>query len=99
MSKYRVSPQAEGDLIEMWQYISSDGVEAANSLLDSFTEKFELIAEYPKVGRARPELGRNLRSFPAGRYVIFYRPKSDAVEIVRVLHSARDIDAIFNLSH
>lgn len=37
----------------------------------------------------------NLRSHPHGNYVIFYRPIGDGIEIVRVLHGARDIDAAF----
>jgi toxin ParE1/3/4 len=38
---------------------------------------------------------------PFERYVVFYLPMSDGIDIVRVLHSARDIEAIFgdNASH
>jgi toxin ParE1/3/4 len=35
-----------------------------------------------------------VRSFPFGRYV-FYSPIEDGIDVVRVLHSARDIDAVF----
>jgi hypothetical protein len=44
---------------------------------------------------ARPELAAELRSLPVGKYTIFYLPLSNGVQIVRVLHGARDIDAIF----
>jgi toxin ParE1/3/4 len=44
------------------------------------------------MGRSRPELATGLRSFPVGRYVIFYVPLSKGVEIVRVFHGARDVD-------
>ena len=47
------------------------------------------------MGRARPELAAELRSLPVGKYTIFYLPLSNGVQIVRVLHGARDIDAIF----
>lgn len=50
------------------------------------------------MGRARVELGADLRSFPFGRYVIFYAPIEDGIDVVvRVLHSARDIDAAFGI--
>lgn len=75
--------------------ISLDSLEAADNLLDSFIEKFDLIAENPQAGGARLDPARDLRRFPVGRYIIFYRPQPDAVEIVRVLHSARDAHAIF----
>ncbi len=48
------------------------------------------------MGRAREELAASLRSFPSGRYVIYYVPIEDGIDVVRALHSARDIDAIFS---
>jgi toxin ParE1/3/4 len=47
------------------------------------------------MGRRRDELAPGLRSFPAGRYVIFYLPLTDGVDIVRVLHGSRDIETVF----
>jgi toxin ParE1/3/4 len=50
----------------------------------------------PAVDGPRQERSRaNVRSFPFGRYVIFYEPIEDGIDVVRVLHSARDIDAVF----
>ena len=48
------------------------------------------------MGRARDELAPDVRSFPFGRYVIFYMPLDDGIDVVRVLHGARDVDAVFN---
>ena len=54
------------------------------------------MSTMPRVTRrARKELATDLRSFPFGRYVIFYTPVYDGIDVVRVLHSARDIDAAF----
>jgi toxin ParE1/3/4 len=47
------------------------------------------------MGRSRPELAAGVHSFPVARYVVFYRPASAGVEVVRVLHGARDIGATF----
>jgi len=49
------------------------------------------------MGRARVELAPGVRSLPFGRYVIFYLPLHDGIDVVRVLHSARDIEAIFEM--
>jgi len=46
------------------------------------------------MGRERPELSPGIRSFVVMSWVVFYRPQSDAMEIIRVLHGARDLDAI-----
>jgi toxin ParE1/3/4 len=48
------------------------------------------------MGRARPELADQLRSHPFRRYVIFYLPMKDGIDVVRVLHSARDVDTAFD---
>ncbi len=53
-------------------------------------------AALPMVGRARDELAPGVRSFPFGRYVVFYVPLEDGIDVVRMLHGARDIDAVFN---
>ena len=49
----------------------------------------------PGSGRYREELASGIQSFPFGRYIIFYRAVTSAIEIVRVLHGARDIENIF----
>jgi toxin ParE1/3/4 len=48
------------------------------------------------MGRARDELSLRLRSFRFRRCVIFYQPLDDGIDVVRVLHSARDTDAAFS---
>ena len=44
---------------------------------------------------ARDELAPGIRSFPFGRYLVFYLPISDGIDVVRVLHGARDVDKVF----
>ncbi len=86
---------AEQDLDEIEAHVAEDNPTAAEGLVDSFQEKCTLLATHPEMGRARPELGKNLRSFPVGNYLIVYRPMSDGIEVARVLSGARDIDGLF----
>jgi toxin ParE1/3/4 len=87
---------AKSDLIEIWHFIANDSPDAADRFLSLIGQKCELIATSPEMGRRRDELALGLRSFPVGRYLIFYRPIEDGIEIVRVLSSYRDIGAFFN---
>lgn len=57
--------------------------------------KFEILAARPGVGKMRNGLLPGLRSHIVGRYVIFYRAIPGGIEILRVLHGARDIEAVF----
>lgn len=89
-------PLAAVDILDIWDYIAEDSAAAADRWVDKLDEKFNLIATQPLMGRAREELAASLRSFPFGRYVIFYVPVEDGIDVVRVLHGSRDIDAVFS---
>ena len=95
MAKPLLSPLAEDDLVEIWHFIAEDNAGAADRFLDRLGEACRLLADQPGLGRARAELAPGLRSFPVGRYVIFYRPAAGSVEIARVLSAYRDIDPTF----
>lgn len=64
--------------------------------IDRLDAKFRLLAQQPELGRMRNELMADLRSFPFERYVIFYLAASNGIEVARVLHGARDIEAQFH---
>ena len=95
MTQLRISPRAREDLLEIWSYIAEDSEENADGFIDKIHETMELLAGQPGLGRHREELAPGIQSFPVGRYIIFYRVLSNAIEIVRVLHGARDIENIF----
>ncbi len=89
-------PLAQTDILEIWDFIADDSIAAADRWVDHLDEQFRLLATQPMMGRARQELAPGVRSFPVGRYVVFYLPLDDGIDVVRVLHGARDIDAMFN---
>lgn len=95
MGRITRRPLAAADVLDIWDYIAEDSIEQADRWVDKLDEKFKLIATQPLMGRSRAELAANVRSFPFGRYVIFYEPVEGGIDVVRVLHSARDIDAVF----
>ncbi len=85
------SPRAKADLIEIWNYIADDSENRADDFINTLDKKLQTLAASPYIGRPRTELIDDLRSFPIERYIIFYRVIPQGVEIIRVLHSARDI--------
>ena len=50
-----------------------------------------MLADQPNSGKARPDLGDGLRSFPVGRYLVFYRPSPVDIDVIRILSSFRRI--------
>jgi toxin ParE1/3/4 len=95
MSQFRVSAEAEADLSDIWSYIAEDSPTAAQGVISQIVGEFATLAAFPQMGRRRDELAPALRSFPVKTYVIYYRPIEDGVEIIRVLHGARDIPPLF----
>jgi toxin ParE1/3/4 len=95
MSQYHVSDAASADLEEIWLFIAQDDPDAADRHLRNLVSRFPTLASMPEMGRLREEIAARLRSFPVGSYVIFYRPIAGGVEIVRVLHGARDLPPLF----
>jgi toxin ParE1/3/4 len=85
------SPQAREDILDIWRFIAEDSEGAATALVRRFDSMIHMLADNPKAGRERPELARGIRSFAVGNYVIFYFPTPDGIDVVRVLHGARDI--------
>lgn len=72
-------PRAKADLAEIWDYIADDSEAQADAFIDTIDLKLRLLAEKPNIGRVRSELAENMRSFPVGRYVIFYVVIPDAI--------------------
>ena len=61
-------------------------------------EQCERIGKSPLAYSGREDLAPGLRMAPMGRYVIFFRVLSDVVRIERVLHGARNLQALSLLS-
>lgn len=71
MKKLRVSDNAKTDLVEIWLYISERNERAADRTTEEITAKYELLLEFPEMGRSREELGVRYRSFVVGSYVVY----------------------------
>jgi plasmid stabilization system protein ParE len=98
MSRYQFTPQAVDDLFEIWSYIARDSVGAANRVEAAVHSACAFLAEGPLRGRTREEITPlplrfwTVQAFP--NYIIVYDPRSDPLQIIRVLHGSRDVLAI-----
>ena len=60
MSKAIIKPQAEIDLIDIWQFIADNSIERADSFLDRINNTVQNLAGMPNMGRSREEIARHL---------------------------------------
>ena len=94
------SDAALRDLDEQAKFIQRDSPDAAIRFLAAAEVSFHLLAGMPELGERQEFERKELADLRAWQvrgfenYLIFYRPIEHGVEIVRVLHAARDIAAI-----
>ena len=91
MAPLRVNNRAQADLANIWLYVANDSLDAADRLLDKIQAAFVSIAAHPGIGTPRAELGRRVRAFSVGAYVVYFRTVEEGVEIIRVMHGARNV--------
>ncbi|MFK5926718.1 MAG: type II toxin-antitoxin system RelE/ParE family toxin [Desulfuromusa sp.] len=97
MVKYRLTPAAKNDLLEIWQYtIKAWGHKRAKQYLFDIETKLELLAMKPELGRVRPEINHNYFSFPASSHIIYYLKAGDYIQIIAILHQRMDIERRLN---
>lgn len=98
MSLVEWTPLAEKSLADIYRYIAyeakSPNRTAAVLVLQKIAAKCERYARSPELGDRRHELSPDLRCFPVGNYVVFYRPQPDGITVVLGIHGARDIPAV-----
>lgn len=85
------TPAAEKDLDDIWFEIALDNPTSADRTIDRIRQRFEQLAASPQSGRERREIALDARSLNVGNYLILYQVAANRVEIIRVVHGARDV--------
>ena len=98
MSDYFIAPVARFDLDEIWIYYAIDLQNLTRPTafaMNSSGGAFRKLAKTPGMGHFRGDLAAEpLRFWHVRNHLIIYRGEKRSVEIVRVLHGARDVQAI-----
>jgi toxin ParE1/3/4 len=95
-----VHPAADQDLDEQFDDLSRDSLEVALRFLSAAEQTFRELAQMPGIGAPKkfrnPQLAgvRQWRIRGFERHLIFYRETQDGIEVIRVLHGARDVESI-----
>lgn len=89
---------ARKDLIDIWRYVArqSQSEEVADKLIDAIDDRVLLYAQNPEMGTLRIDLGERVRCFVVSSHVVFYRPGEKGIEVLRILHGRRNIEASFH---
>jgi toxin ParE1/3/4 len=101
--QYRVLPAADHDLDRQAEYLAREAtLETALRFCDAARSTFERIAETPSIGERRESVNPRLAGMRVRRvdgfekHLVFYRVADDAVDVIRILHGARDIEEVLD---
>ncbi len=95
MSRYVLTPQAKADLTQVLDFIRQSNGDAAVRVRAEFHNAMRKLAEMPGMGHLRTDVtGEALRFWRVYSYLVVYRPETRPLQIIRVLHGARDIMTI-----
>ena len=98
MARYRLTPDAAEDLDDIWWFIATDNPEAADRVEGTILTACESLSKFPLQGRVRPDLTKlpvrfwTVPKYP--NYIVVYRPETQPLQIVRVLHGKRNVKRI-----
>ena len=97
MARVLQTPLAKDDLKAIARYIRREtkSWDRAASVLAAIAERAHTYATAPETGELRPDLGDRVRMFVAVNYVCLYLPIHGGIELLRVVHSSRDLPAVW----
>lgn len=95
MARYLLTDLAEADIREIISSIRDRSSQSADRVKAELQEAMRWLAEFPNIGHLREDLtDESLRFWCVYSYLIAYRPDTRPIEIIRVLHGARDVESI-----
>ena len=93
--KLLIAPNARRDIRGIAEGLKQFSENAAIRLTRAFESRFKLLCTTPLIGRDRCKLMQNLRSCVVDKYIVFFWSTATTLEILRVIHGARDVDQEF----
>src|SRR5690349_15518283 len=98
VGRLTVLPRADRDIDDHFLYIANDRFDSAIKFLVAVRADMNKLCDMPGMGPVwgltRSDL-RDVRFWPIGgfrNFLIFHRPTKDGIEVLRVIHGARDIE-------
>jgi plasmid stabilization system protein ParE len=97
MKGYELTTEAQRDLDRIAEYIAVEAsVDRAIKVLSQFRSAFRKLAEFPGLGHFREDvLDRRYRFWAVHSYLVAYRWDVTPIQVIAVVHGARDLDAFF----
>ena len=98
MLDFRITPRARDDLLNIARYtLRIWGKQQREIYLRNLDERFQWLAENPRLGKSRPDVQEGYYSFPQGSHLVFYIIRDDGIDIIGIPHQNMDILNYFSV--
>jgi plasmid stabilization system protein ParE len=95
MADHFYSSEARRDLLEIWEHIAADDVDAADRVEQEIQQAVSMLAGNPGLGHLRRDLtSKPVRFWSVHSYLVIYDPDTRPLEVVRILSGYRDVAAL-----
>jgi len=100
--RFDIAPHAQDDILDHAFYLSDQSTEVGARFFDNVFLSIQRLSEMPELGSIyyfEHADVYNIRIWPVKgfrNYLIFYRVKSDCIQILRILHGSTDYEMLFN---
>ena len=85
------TPLAAQDVREIVDYLLEHSEPAADRFAAELGAACQLLPSQPRMGRDRADLAPGVRSVVVGKHLVFFRSSDATIEVLRVIHGARNI--------
>jgi toxin ParE1/3/4 len=91
-----LTSEAIDDIQDIFQFtLETWGEKQACYYKDKIDNTFKLIQNNPEIGRRKDNYFVGCYCFAVEKHIVFYRIKDQSIQVVRLLHSSRDIERLF----
>jgi plasmid stabilization system protein ParE len=90
--------EAQVNVLAIWEFIANDDSEkSADRVVARIYDECQRLGEMPGMGHFREDLlDKRFRFWNVWSYLIVYRWESRPIEIIAIVHGARDLDVFFD---
>ncbi len=98
ITRYFLAPEAALDLVRIWRYVKNNAsLDMADRAESVIREKIAYLAGQPGAGHWRKDLTEEpVKFFSIYSYLIVYRPETNPLQVVAILHGRRDVERLLN---
>lgn len=95
---FNLTPRAKEDLRGIWHYTLNFWSERqADKYIADLYQRFEWLAQQPRIGKHRPDVCEGYYCFPQGSHLVFYMIRDQVIDIIGVAHKDMDVLNYFDV--